>query len=92
MLEKLNETLAYKSQLNEEDTLPKEAVKVSVDKEYVKLQHNGMILDPEMALEFAQLTPLIFTVGTIEVVVQPVNPITKSLVLTQPEAFVTVAT
>ncbi len=54
-LEKFIETMAYKSQMNEEDALPKEAFKVSVDKEYVKLKHNGMILDPEMALEFAKV-------------------------------------
>ena len=54
-IEKLIETLTYKSQMNDEDALPKDAFKVSVDKEYVKLQHNGMILDPEMALEFARV-------------------------------------
>lgn len=53
--EKFIETMTYKSQMNDEDALPKEAFKVTVDKEYVKLQHNGMVLDPEMALEFAKV-------------------------------------
>lgn len=53
--EKLLETMAYKSQMDEENALPKDAFKVSLDKEYVKLKHNGMILDPEMALKFAKV-------------------------------------
>lgn len=53
--EKLIETMTYKSQMNEKDALPREAFKISVDKEYVKLQHNRMILDPKMALEFAKV-------------------------------------
>ena len=54
-IEKFIETMTYKSQMNDEDALPKEAFKVSVDKGYIKLQHNGIILDPEMALGFAEV-------------------------------------
>lgn len=54
MIEQFIGTMAYKSQIQEEDALPKKAFEVSVDKEYVKMQHNKMVLDPEIALEFAE--------------------------------------
>lgn len=54
MIEQFIGTMAYKSQMHEEDALPKKAFEVSVNKEYVKIQHNEMLLDPEMALDFAK--------------------------------------
>lgn len=54
MVEQFIGTMAYKSQMHEKDALPKKTFEVSVDKEYVKMQHNEMVLDPEMALKFAE--------------------------------------
>lgn len=53
-IEQFVETTTYKSQINDEDALPKQDFQVSVDKEYVKLQHNQMLLDPEMTLKIAE--------------------------------------
>lgn len=54
MFEKFISTMAYKSQMNDEDALPKEAFHCEVDPEYVKLQHSAMIIDPDMAVHFAE--------------------------------------
>ena len=53
-VEKGLQTLAYKSQINDIEALPKELFEVSVDKDSVKLQHSSMILDPEVTIEFAE--------------------------------------
>lgn len=54
MIEKLYQTLAYKSQMFDKDAIPKEEFKVSVDKDFVKLQHSSMILDPDMTIQIAE--------------------------------------
>lgn len=54
MFEKIIETMAYKSQMDDEDASPKEAFHCEVDPEYVKLQHSAMIIDPDMAVHFAE--------------------------------------
>lgn len=54
MIEKLYQTLAYKSQMFDEDASPKEEFEVRVDKDFVKLQHSSMILDPDMTNEIAE--------------------------------------
>lgn len=51
--ELLIQTLAYKSQIQDPDALPKEDFAVSADKDYIKLQHSSMILDPENTLYYA---------------------------------------
>ncbi len=55
MIEQFVETMAYKSQMHDDDALQKEDFKVIADKEYVKLLHIGMVLDAEMALKFAEV-------------------------------------
>lgn len=54
MIEKLYQTLAYKSQMFDKDAIPKEEFEVSVDKDFVKLQHSSMILDPDMTIQIAE--------------------------------------
>ena len=54
MITKTYQTLAYKSQMNNEDALPKEAFECEVNPDFVKLQHNSMILDEEMAVGIAE--------------------------------------
>lgn len=51
---KLYQTLAYKSQMNNENALPKEAFEVEVNDDFVKLQHSTMILDEEMVEGIAE--------------------------------------
>lgn len=51
--EQFVQALAYKTQMCEEDALPRDAFAVSVNKDYIKLEHSGMILDPDMAVDFA---------------------------------------
>lgn len=53
-MEQLYQTLAYKMQMNDPDSLSKEEFAVSVDKEYVKLEHTNMILNEEIALHIAE--------------------------------------
>ena len=55
VLEQLCEAMVSKWQMSKKDDLPKNAFEVTVDKESVKLQHNGIVLDPEMALGFAKV-------------------------------------
>jgi len=54
MFEKFIEAMAYKSQMNDEDASPKDAFRCEVDPEYIKLQHSAMIIDPDMAVHFAE--------------------------------------
>lgn len=54
MIEKLYQTLAYKSQMFDKDALSKENFEVSIDKDFVKLQHSSMILDSDMAIKIAE--------------------------------------
>lgn len=54
MVAGLAQTLAYKSQIGQKDSLPKEAFEVDANPEYIKLEHNAMILDPEAALHIAE--------------------------------------
>ncbi len=54
MMTGLAQTLAYKSQIGQKDSLPKEAFEVDANPEYIKLEHNAMILDPEVALHIAE--------------------------------------
>ncbi|MCB6452244.1 DUF4238 domain-containing protein [Erysipelatoclostridium ramosum] len=54
MITKTYQTLAYKSQMNNEDALPKEAFECEVNPDFVKLQHSSMILDEEMAVGIAE--------------------------------------
>ena len=51
---KLYQTLAYKSQMNNENALPKEAFEVEANEDFIKLQHSTMILDEEMAVGIAE--------------------------------------
>lgn len=51
---KFYQTFAYKSQMNSENALPKEAFEVEANSDFVKLQHSNMILDEEMAMEMAE--------------------------------------
>lgn len=53
-LEKLYQTLAYKSQMNDENAIPKESIVVEANKDFVKLQHSSMLLDDEVILHFAE--------------------------------------
>lgn len=48
------QTLVYKSQMLDSDALPKDAFEISVNPEYIKLQHSAMILDPELAVNLAE--------------------------------------
>jgi len=54
IINKTYQTLAYKSQMYDEDALPKEAFECEVDSDFVKLQHSGLILDEEMAVGIAE--------------------------------------
>ncbi len=54
-IEKTVQTMAYKSQMDDEDALPKESFEVEADKEFIKLQHSSMILDPKVAAEIAEV-------------------------------------
>ena len=54
MVEGMAQTLAYKSQMSKENALPKEAFAVDANRDYIKLQHSAMILDPEVALHIAE--------------------------------------
>ena len=54
MVEGIAQTLAYKSQMSKENALPKEAFAVDANRDYIKLQHSAMILDPEVALHIAE--------------------------------------
>lgn len=54
MIEKMHQAIAYKSQAKNSDALPKELFEVQVDKDYVKLQHSAMILDPKMLMDIAE--------------------------------------
>lgn len=49
------QTLAYKSQMHEKDAKPKEAFQVKADKDFIKLQHSMMILQPEPILQLAEI-------------------------------------
>lgn len=51
--EKLYQTLAYRQQMNNVNAFPKEMFEVEVNKDYIKLQHAGMIMDEEFVLEIA---------------------------------------
>lgn len=53
-ISKTYQTLAYKSQMNDVDALPKEAFECEVSPDFVKLQHSSLILDEEMAIEMAE--------------------------------------
>lgn len=53
-ISKTYQTLAYKSQMNDIDALPKEAFEVEIDPDFVKLEHSSLILDEKMAVEFAE--------------------------------------
>ena len=53
-IEKLYQTLAYKSQMNDEDALSKNEILVSADKDYVKLEHTNMILNDDATMRFAE--------------------------------------
>ena len=53
-MQKMYQTLAYKMQMHEENALPKDAFKVEVNKDFVKLQHSNMILDEEVAVQMAE--------------------------------------
>ena len=55
MLEQFIGNISYKLQMNEKDAIPPEDFEVTLDKDYVKFQHAGMILDPEMAQGFADV-------------------------------------
>ena len=45
--------LAYKSQMHEEDALPKEAFEVKANPEFVKLHHSALMLSPEISIKMA---------------------------------------
>lgn len=49
------QAIAYKSQADNPDALPKEAFLVETNPEYIKLQHNMMILDPETTIHIAEI-------------------------------------
>ena len=44
-----------KTQMKNENAQPKEAFKVNANPEYIKLQHSMMILDPEVAIQIAEI-------------------------------------
>lgn len=52
--EKSLQTLLYKQQMEDDNALPKECFKVNSNKDFIKLQHLGMILDEELALHMAE--------------------------------------
>lgn len=54
-IEKMYQTLLYKMQMNREDALEKEEIKVEVDKDFVKLQHSSMILNDRSTVEMAEI-------------------------------------
>lgn len=51
---KFYQTLAYKSQMNNANALPKEAFEVEANPDFVKLQHSTMILNEEIVAEIAE--------------------------------------
>ena len=53
-ISKFYQTLAYKSQMHDEDALPKEAFECEANSDFVKLQHSNIILDEEMRVEIAE--------------------------------------
>lgn len=52
--EKFYEAFAYKQQMNDTDALPRECFKASVNDDFIKLEHSGMLLDEETAIHFAE--------------------------------------
>lgn len=54
IITKTYQTLAYKSQMSDEDALPKEAFECTVSPDFVKLQHSSMILNDDIAIKMAE--------------------------------------
>lgn len=54
IIEKTYQALAYKQQMNGDDPLSKEEFVVEANKDYVKLQHAGMILDEEVGVQISE--------------------------------------
>lgn len=51
---KTYQTLIYKNQMDDEDSLPKEAFECEANSDFIKLQHSSMILDREIAVKIAE--------------------------------------
>lgn len=54
IIAKIYQTLAYKRQMNDEASLPKEAFEVEANKDFVKLQHSAMLMDAEHIFGIAE--------------------------------------
>lgn len=81
IIEKTYQALAYKSQMNDIDSLPKEAFEVKANEDFVKLQHSAMILDPEITIQMADVLSnhiwVMYVNKTSNLFYTSDNPITK---------------
>lgn len=53
--EKLYQQIAFILQAQEENSVPKDEIRVAANDDYVKLEHSSVILDPEMAIHVAEI-------------------------------------
>ena len=54
IIEKTSEVLAYKQQMYDDDAIPRDYFQIKANKDFVKLQHNGMLMDDDVIMDMAE--------------------------------------